>query len=110
MNARDYFFAEEATSMSYIVLTAEQEHVLHQATEPVEVRDTGGRLVARILSTKETAIVAEARRRLAKPGPRFTSADVQGRLQKLNNIAQREELDENRVRELLSRMRAGEEV
>jgi hypothetical protein len=96
--------------MSYIVLTMEQEQVVHQATEAIEVRDTGGRVLARILPAWETAIVEEARRRLATPGPRYTSAEVQGRLQKLNEIAQREELDENRVRELLRKMRAGEEV
>ncbi len=58
----------------------------------------------------EAAIIEEARRRLATPGPRYTSAEVEARLQKLNEIAQREELDVNRVRELLRKMRAGEEV
>jgi hypothetical protein len=58
----------------------------------------------------DVAIVEEARRRLATPGPRYTSAEVQIRLQKLNEIAQHEELDVNRIRELLRKMRAGEEV
>ena len=58
----------------------------------------------------EAAIIEEARRRLATPGPRYTSAEVEARLQKLNEIAQCEELDANRVRELLRKMRAGEEV
>ena len=58
----------------------------------------------------EAAIIEEARRRLATPGPRYTSAEVQTRLQKLNEIAQREELDVSPVRELLRKMRAGEEV
>jgi hypothetical protein len=62
------------------------------------------------VTDQELAFVEEARRRLATPGPRYTSAEVQARLQKLNEIAQREELDENRVRELLRRMRAGEVV
>jgi hypothetical protein len=59
---------------------------------------------------EEKAIVEEARRRLAAGGPRYPAAEVEARLRKLNEIAQREELDENRVKDLLRRMRAGEEV
>ena len=91
--------------MPYIVLTPEQELVVHQAAEPIEVRDRDGRVLARIASAADAAVVAEAQRRLAGPGPRYTSAEVQARLQKLNEIAQHEELDKERVRELLRIMK-----
>jgi hypothetical protein len=96
--------------MTYIVLNPEQVRVLEEACEPVEVRDEQGRVLARILSPADAAVVEEAKRRLATPGPRYSSAEVQARLRKLEEISQREELDEVKVREYLRRMRAGEEV
>jgi hypothetical protein len=69
--------------------------------------DDGESIVIETHSPTEVAIIEEARRRLATPGPRYTSAEVEARLQRLNEIAQREELDENRVRVLLRKMRAG---
>ncbi len=95
--------------MSVIVLTAAQVQVLREAVGPVEVRDEHGLDLGRILPS-EAAIVAEAKRRLAAGGPRSSSADVGARLKKLQEISEREQLDEARVKDLLRRMRAGEEV
>ncbi len=75
----------------------------------IEVRDEAGQVLARILSPAE-AIVAEAKRRLAAGGPRYPMADVRARLHKLEAISQREPLDRARVKELLDRMCAGEDV
>jgi hypothetical protein len=58
----------------------------------------------------EAAIVAEAKRRLAAEGPRYPAAEVEARLEKLETIRQRECLSPAQVKELLRRMRAGEEV
>jgi hypothetical protein len=96
--------------MTQIVLNAEQARALREATGTVEVRDEQGGVLARILSPSEQAIVLEARRRLAAGGPRYSSAEVQARLQKLEEISKREELDSQKVKDLLRRMRAGEEV
>ncbi len=54
--------------------------------------------------------MAEAKRRLAAGGPRYPMADVRARLQKLEALGQRQPLDSARVKELLERMRAGEDV
>lgn len=84
--------------------------ILEQAVKPVEVRDEQGRILGRIPPLSEAAIIAEAKRRRAEGGPRYPAADVEARLRKLQEISQREELDAVKVKDLLRRMRAGEEV
>jgi hypothetical protein len=95
--------------MPYIVLSDDQAKILREAAGLVEVRDEQGHVLARVVPD-EAAIVAEAKRRLAEGGPRYSGAEIQARLQKLNEISQREELDEAKVKELIRKMRAGEEV
>ena len=51
-----------------------------------------------------------AKRRLAEEGPRYPAADVEARFQKLEEISRRKNLGPAQVKELLRRMRAGEEV
>ena len=96
--------------MPYIVLNAEQARVLEQAVQPVEVRDEQGRILTGIPAPSEAAVVAEAKRRLVKEGPRYPAADVEARFQKLEEISRRQDLDPANVKELLRRMRAGEQV
>lgn len=96
--------------MPHIVLTSQQADVLERAREPVELRDEQGRVLARVLSALDEAVLAEVRRRRARNSPSYPAADVEARLQKLEEISQREPLDGARVKELLARMRAGEEV
>jgi hypothetical protein len=96
--------------MTYIVLTPEQAQVLRAASGLVEVRDEEGEVLARVLSPLDAAIVAESKRRLASGVPRYPMADVTARLDKLEEISRREPLDSAKVKDLLRRMRAGEEV
>jgi hypothetical protein len=58
-----------------IVLTEEQARILAGATAAVVVRNPSGAAVG-VLDPKEAAIIAEAKRRLATPGPRYTGAAV----------------------------------
>jgi hypothetical protein len=68
--------------MPEIVLTEEQARVLAGATTAVVVRNPGGAAVG-LLDPKEAAIIAEAKRRLAARGPRYTSAAVTAMLDAL---------------------------
>src|SRR3954469_15312381 len=61
--------------MAEIILTAEQASILAGAATTVVVRDPRGAAVG-ILDPKEAAIIAEAKRRLAAPGPRYSGAAV----------------------------------
>jgi hypothetical protein len=98
--------------MPYIVLTEEQAQIIQQARGPVELRDAKGRPVARgtPLSPEDAEMIARSRESQAAGGPRVPSAQVQAHLQKLEEIASREDLDESQALELLRRMRAGETV
>src|SRR5258708_7712002 len=98
--------------MSHIVLTQEQASILSQATGRVEVRDAEGRVLAfpDALEPGEAEILADAKRRLREPGPRIPSSQVKAHLQKLEEIRQREGMDEAKMLQLLQRMREGEEV
>lgn len=68
--------------MSEIVLTEEQARILAAADKTVVVRDPKGATVG-VLDPREAAIIAEAKRRLTSPGPRYTGAHIQARLQAL---------------------------
>jgi hypothetical protein len=96
--------------MPHIVLTQEQAAILSKALEPVELRDSEGRVLARVLSPLDEAALARFRDREGKPRRYYPAAEVEARLKKLEEISQRETLDPIRVRELLDRMRAGEDV
>ena len=99
--------------MPHIVLTADQARVLEESTLEVELRDERGRLLARIPPPSEAEIIERLKRiQLNRDpnSPRYSSAEVQARLRKLEEISRREELDEAKVRDLLRRLRAGEEV
>ena len=96
--------------MPFIVLNSEQARVLEQAVQPVEVRDEQGRILTRIPPLSEAAVVAEAKRRLAVKGPRYPAAEVEARFQKLEEISRHSNLGLAQVKDLLRRMRAGEEV
>ena len=70
--------------MPEIVLTEEQAHVLAGATSAVVIRNPSGAAVG-ILDPQEAAIIAEARRRLAVPGPRYSGAQVRAMLDALQS-------------------------
>jgi hypothetical protein len=96
--------------MPHIVLTEEQARVIEQTTLPVEVRDQRGRVLVQIPAASEEQIIERIGRNRDPNAPRYSSAEVLSRLQKLQEISEREELDEAKVKDLLRRMRAGEEV
>ena len=68
--------------MPEIVLTEEQAQVLAGAGTTVVVRDPHGATVG-VLDPKEAAIIAEAKRRRAVPGPRYSGAQVRATLDAL---------------------------
>lgn len=97
--------------MQRIVLTEEEAHVLAESKGQVEVYDAQGRLMCFMdwLGTPLEDIIAECKRRQALGERGIPSAQGQAHLRKLEEIRQREGMDEAKMRELLRRMRAGEE-
>jgi hypothetical protein len=95
--------------MPQIVLTDEQARVLLAATEPVELRDERGTLLARISPPVEEVIV-EARQRQAAEQRRVPAAQVQALLARLAEMRKQEEMDETKLHQLLARFRAGEQI
>ena len=61
--------------MPEIMLTEAQAQVLASASSTVIIRDANGATVGAI-DPREAKIIAEARRRLARPGPRYSSVSV----------------------------------
>jgi hypothetical protein len=98
--------------MPHIVLTDEQARIVREAGDGVEVRDAAGRILAFLqpLDAKDLELITEIQRRGPDPGPRIPSAKVQEHLRKLDEIRQREGLDQEKMLDLLRRMRAAEEV
>lgn len=98
--------------MPHIVLTEEQTQILTGAAGPVEVRDAQGRPLAQCLPLDPDDVKAILRFRQRRPSAEalVPSAQVQAHLRKLQEISEQEALDEAKVKNLLRRMRAGEEV
>lgn len=96
--------------MPHIVLTTEQVRILEGATTAVEMRDEAGRIVGQIPSPTEEQIIARIKQDRTTNVTRSPAKQVEERLRRLEEIRQQEGLDEVRMRELLRRMRAGEEV
>jgi hypothetical protein len=99
--------------MPQIVLTEEQSRIVAQAAGPVEVRSAEGKLLGAFepLSPKDLEFIEICKQRRAHPsGPGYSHAEVRARIQKLEEISRGEPMDRARVRELLRRMRAGEEL
>jgi len=98
--------------MPRIVLTEEQARVLAESKGRVEVYDAQGRLMCFMdwLGTPLEEIIAECKRRQALGEPGIPSVQVKAHLRKLEEIRQREGMDEAKMREILRRLRAGEEV
>ncbi len=98
--------------MPRIVLTEEQARVLAESKGRVEVYDIHGRLMCFMdwLGEPLEEVIAECKRRQSSGKPGIPSAQVQAHLRKLEEIRQREGMDEAKMWDLLRRMRAGEEV
>lgn len=89
------------------VLTGEQVRVLEQATTPVEVRDGLGRILGQIPAPTEEQIIERIKRNRSASTPRYPAEQVEKRLRRLEEIRQREGMDETTMPDLLRRMRAG---
>jgi hypothetical protein len=70
--------------MIYITLDDQQASVLESKPEFVEVRSSDGKLLGYLTpADSEEAILAEAKSRRSRPGMRFTTEEVLGRLRDL---------------------------
>lgn len=69
--------------MQQIILTDEQANVVALAHKPIAVYDGKGRLLGTIAPIWTEDDIAEAKRRLASPGPWYTGEQVQARLRAL---------------------------
>lgn len=101
--------------MQRIQLTEEQSRILAEAKEgeSIEVYDAQGQLVSflkRFHSEDALAVAQYLRRRGLPKQPGIPSAQVQAHLRKLEEIRQREGMDEAKMRDILRRLRAGDEV
>jgi hypothetical protein len=99
--------------MAEIILTEEQARILQQAGAPLSVRNPQGQLVATLkpLDPQEVEAVERWKRTRGAPrGRSIPSSEVQAHLRRLEEIRQSEGLDEAKMRDLLRRMQAGEQV
>ena len=96
--------------MPHIVLTEEQTRILAGAADPVEGRECAGPASGSACpltptTWKQSCVFGRDDRPRNRAFPQ-----VQAHLRKLQEISRQEELDEAKVKDLLRRMRAGEEV
>ena len=70
--------------MPDLILTDEQTQIVLQATGIVVIRDSQGRHLGHVSRGFTAEDIAEAQRRLAAPGTRFTGAEVMRYLQTLD--------------------------
>lgn len=98
--------------MPQITLTEEQTRIVAEATDAIEIRDAGGRLLTQIvpLTPEDHQVLDRHRQRQGTHQQGIPSDQVQAHLRRLSEIREREGLDEPRMRELLRRMQAEEEV
>lgn len=99
--------------MQRIQLSEEQSRILVEAKDNVEVYDSNGQLVSFMKwfePMDAEAMARHLRQRGLPKEPGIPSAQVQAHLRKLEEIRQREGMDETKMRDILRRLRAGEEV
>jgi uncharacterized protein YmfQ (DUF2313 family) len=91
--------------MQQLILTKEQAEIVAQALGPVSVRDATGNILGHIEPILTPEKIAELKRRAASPGPWFTGAQVQARLQALQQEWDRTGgFDEAYMHEFLKRL------
>jgi hypothetical protein len=97
--------------MRHIILTADQARIALEAEEPIEVRDEQGRTVAHLtpLHPGDIEAIEQSKRSRGAGGPRVPSDQVQAHLQRLEEVRQRDGLEEAQMLDMLRRMRAGEQ-
>ena len=93
--------------MTQIVLNPEQAKLYHQATAPIQVCDTQGRVLGTLPPDYSAEFIAELKRRAQAPGRRFSSEQVTRHMQALAEAWKREgPLSEKRTMEILEQIRA----
>jgi uncharacterized protein YmfQ (DUF2313 family) len=93
-----------------VILTEDQAKVVAQSLGgPVNVRDSRGNVIGHIEPKLTPEMIAELKRRAASPGPFFTGAQVQARLQALQEEWDRTGgFDEAYMHEFLARLDAAD--
>jgi hypothetical protein len=96
--------------MVQVVLTEEQAQRVREAHgKPVQLCDPTGKVLAEMPPEYNMEFIAELKRRSATPGPRYTGEQVRRRLERLQEVWDREgPFDEARMRVLLEQFRAEE--
>ncbi len=95
--------------MNQIILNAEQAKVAASLHKPVPVCDDKGNLLGTYTPLWSEEDIAEAKRRLASPGPWYTGEQVQARLQALQQEWDRVGgFDEAYMHEFLKRLDAAD--
>jgi hypothetical protein len=99
------------TQMPHIVLTDEQARVIDDANDFIEIRRQDGRVLARIPPDWTPAQIADAKRRAAAPGPRYTGDQIQSMFGALEAEWERTGgFDREYAREFIRRMDSGREA
>ncbi len=83
--------------------------MLATANGPVVPRDERGTILAHV-SVPNQEEIAEARRSLASDQPRWPAVRVEELLASLTEIRSQEGIDEAKLRQILTRFRAGDEI
>jgi hypothetical protein len=95
--------------MAQLILTEEQARVVAGAQEPVQLCDPQGNIVATLKPAFTAEDIAEAKRRLAVNGPRYTSEQVQEHLRALQEEWDRTGgFDRDYMHAFLDKLRAGD--
>lgn len=92
-------------TMNDLVLTDEQARIVTLAAGPIAVRDAQGNVLGQFEPRPTPEMIAELKRRARAAGPRYTGAQVQARLQALQDEWDRTgEFDEATMRQFLDRL------
>jgi hypothetical protein len=95
--------------MLELILTEDQTKALSKASGPVVVRDAKGNLVGQLEPPLTPETIAELKRRAASPGPFYTGAQVQARLEALQEEWDRiGGFDDSYMGEFLARLDAAD--
>ncbi len=97
--------------MSHIILTEEQARLVSGSSQPIEVRDPGGRVVAQLtpLSAEDMAAIEESKRALAANEESYPSERVELLLQRFDEMDAKGLLNEQSAEAALQRLFDGEE-
>lgn len=98
--------------MNHIILTPEQARIVGESEGAVEARDEHGRTVAHLtpLSPPDVEAIERYRRSRGRPQLSIPGEQVQAHFRRLEEIRQRERMDEAKALALLRRLGVGEKV